>query len=180
MPDLHDSKPSVSRPSDTEYASYFGRYVGLVPDGEILGTLAGQISGTLATLRRVSDDDSLKRYAEGKWSIREVVGHMIDTERIFAYRALRIARNDQTNLPGFEQDDYIPAAQFDRRPWPGLLEEFEAVRHSNVLMFRGLHEEAWERQGMSNGKLLSVRAAAYVIAGHERHHMKVLREQYGV
>ena len=175
MPDLH-----VSKPSDTEYASYFGRYVDLVPDGEILGTLAGQISGTLSTLRGVSDEDSLKRYAEGKWSIRKVVGHMIDTERIFAYRALRIARNDQTNLPGFEQDDYIPAAQFDRRPWPGLLEEFEAVRHSNVLMFRGLHEEAWKRQGMSNGKLLSVRAAAYVIAGHERHHMKVLREQYGV
>ena len=97
MPDLH-----VSKPNDTEYASYFGRYVDLVPDGEILGTLAGQISATLSTLRGVSDADSLKRYAEGKWSIREVVGHMIDTERIFAYRALRIARNDQTNLPGFE------------------------------------------------------------------------------
>jgi len=175
MPDLH-----VSKPSDTEYASYFGRYVGLVPEGEILATLAGQISGTLATLRGVSDADSLKRYAEGKWSIREVVGHMIDTERIFAYRALRIARNDQTNLPGFEQDDYIPAAQFDRRPWSGLLEELEAVRHSTVLMFRGLHEEAWERQGISNGNRMSARAAAYIIAGHELHHMRVLREKYGV
>jgi hypothetical protein len=175
MPDLH-----VSKPSDTEYASYFGRYVDLVPDGEILGILASQISGTLSSLRGVSDADSLKRYAEGKWSIREVVGHMIDTERIFAYRALRIARSDKTNLPGFEQDDYIPAAQFDRRPWKGLLEELEAVRHSNVLMFRGLHAEAWERQGISNGKLMSVRAAAYIIAGHELHHMKVLGEKYGI
>ena len=180
MPDLHVSKPDVSKPNDTEYAAYFGRYVNLVPEGEIVGTLAGQISATLATLKSVSDADSLKRYAEGKWSIREVVGHMIDTERIFAYRALRIARNDQTNLPGFEQDDYIPAAGFDRRPWSGLLEEFDAVRHSNVLMFRGLHDEAWARQGMSNGKLLSARAAAYIIAGHELHHMKVLRDQYGV
>ena len=131
-------------------------------------------------IRGLSEKELSKRPAPGKWSIKETLGHLIDVERIFAYRALRIARNDQTNLPGFEQDDYIPAAQFDRRPWSGLLEEFEAVRHSNVLMFRGLHEEAWERQGMSNGKLLSVRAAAYVIAGHERHHMKVLREQYGV
>jgi len=175
MPDLH-----VSKPSDTEYASYFGRYVDLVPDGEILGTLAGQISGTLAKLRGVSDDESLKRYAEGKWSIREVLGHMIDTERIFAYRALRIARNDQTNLPGFEQDDYIPAAEFDRRPWGGLLEELEAVRHTTVLMFGGLHDEAWERQGGSNGNRMSVRAAAYIIAGHELHHMRVLRDKYGI
>ena len=105
---------------------------------------------------------------------------MIDTERIFAYRALRFARNDRTLLPGFEQDDYIPAAQFDRRPWADLLEEFEAVRRSNVLMFRGLSEEAWRRAGVANGDGMSVRAAAYVIAGHELHHMRVLREKYGV
>ena len=175
MPDIH-----VSKPASTEYASYFGRYIDLVPEGEIPGTLASQISETLRTLRGVSDTDSLKRYAEGKWSIREVVGHMIDTERIFAYRALRFARNDQTPLSGFEQDDYIPAAQFDRRPWGELLEEFEAVRRSTVLMFRGLHDEAWERLGVSNDNSMSVRAAAYVIAGHERHHMKVLREKYGI
>ena len=175
MPDLLVAKPDAS-----EHAPYYSRYVALVADGDILGTLAGQIGGTLAELRKIPDADSLKRYAAGKWSVREVVGHMIDTERIFAYRALRFARNDRTDLPGFEQDDYIPAAQFDRRPWADLLEEFEAVRRSNVLLFRGLSEEAWRRAGVANGNGMSVRAAAYVIAGHELHHMRVLREKYGV
>jgi uncharacterized damage-inducible protein DinB len=175
MPNLLITKPDAS-----EYAPYYGRYLDLVPDGDILGTLAGQIGGTLAGLRKISEADSLKRYADGKWSVREVLGHMIDTERIFAYRALRFARNDRTPLPGFEQDDYIPAAQFDRRPWAGLLEEFEALRRSNVLMFRGLGEEAWLRQGVASENPMSVRAAAYVIAGHELHHMRVLHDKYGV
>jgi hypothetical protein len=175
MPDLLIAKPDAS-----EHAPYYCRYVDLVAPGDILGTLASQIDGNLAELRRVSEADSLKRYAPGKWSMREVLGHMIDTERIFAYRALRFARGDRTDLPGFEQDDYVAAAQFDRRPWAGLLEEFETVRRSNVLMFRGLGDEAWVRQGVANGNPMSVRAAAYVIAGHELHHMRVLREHYGL
>jgi uncharacterized damage-inducible protein DinB len=175
MPDL-----LIARPDASEHAPYYGRYVDLVAAGDILGTLATQIHGTLAELRKVSEADSLKRYAAGKWSMREVLGHLIDTERIFAYRALRFARGDRTDLPGFEQDDYVAAAQFDRRTWAGLLEEFEAVRRSNVLMFRGLGDEAWARQGVANGNAMSVRAAAYVIAGHELHHMRVLREDYGL
>ena len=175
MPDL-----VIARPDLSEHAPYFGRYIALVPDGDILGTLAGQIDGTLAELRQVSEADSLKRYEPGKWSVREVVGHMIDTERIFAYRALRFARNDRTELPGFEQDDYIPAAQFDRRPWVDLLEEFQALRRSNLLMFRGFTAEAWTRMGVCNRNAMSVRAAAYVIAGHELHHRAVLREKYGI
>src|SRR5450755_1435130 len=162
MPNLLIAKPDAS-----EHAAYYSRYVDLVADGDILGTLAGQIGSTLAQLQKVSDRDSLKRYAAGKWSVREVLGHMIDTERIFAYRALRFARNDRTDLPGFEQDDYIAAANFDQRPWLLLLEEFEAVRRSNVLMFRGLSEDAWQRQGVANGNPMSVRAAAYMIAGYE-------------
>ena len=162
MPDL-----LIARPDASEHAPYYGRYVDLVAAGDILGTLATQIHGTLAELRKVSEADSLKRYAAGKWSMREVLGHLIDTERIFAYRALRISRSDA-------------AAQFDRRTWAGLLEEFEAVRRSNVLMFRGLGDEAWARQGVANGNAMSVRAAAYVIAGHELHHMRVLREHYGL
>ena len=175
MPDLLIAKPDAS-----EHAPYYSRYVDLVADGDILGTLATQIDGTLAELRKVSEADSLKRYAAGKWSIREVLGHLIDTERIFAYRALRFARGDRTDLPGFEQDDYVAAAQFDRRPWAGLLQEFEAVRRSNLLMFRGLGVEAWRRQGVANGNAMSVRAAAYIIAGHELHHMSGLREHYGL
>ena len=175
MPDLLIAKPDTS-----EHAPYYSRYVDLVAAGDILGTLADQIGGTLAELRKIAEADSLKRYAPGKWSVREVLGHMIDTERVFAYRALRFARNDKTDLPGFEQDHYVAAAQFDRRPWADLLAEFEAVRRSNVLMFRGLSEEAWLRQGVANGNAMSVRAAAYTIAGHELHHMRVLREKYGV
>jgi len=170
----------VAKPQPSEHNAYYSRYVDLVPDGDILGTLASQIDGTLAELRKITEDASLQRYAPGKWSVREVLGHMIDTERIFAYRALRFARADKTNLPGFEQDDYIPAGQFDRRPWADLLEEFAAVRRSNVLMFRGLPEDAWQRQGVANNDSMSVRAAACIIAGHERHHMNVLRQKYRV
>ena len=175
MPDL-----LIARPDASEHAPYYSRYVDLVPSGDILTTIATQIDGTLAELRKVSEADSLKRYAPGKWSIREVMGHMIDTERVFAYRALRFARGDRKNLLSFEQDEYVATAQFDRRPWAGLLEEFEAVRRSNLLMFRALDDEAWARQGVANGNPMSVRAAAYVIAGHELHHMNVLREKYGV
>ena len=173
MPDLLISKPDAS-----EHAPYFSKYIDLVPDGDVMGTLATQIGVTLSELRNISDSASLQRYAVGKWSLREVVGHMIDTERIFAYRALRIARNDRTKLPGFEQDDYIAAANFDQQPWPGLIDEFYAVRRSNLAMFRGLAEEAWVRQGISNDNELSVRAAAYIIAGHERHHMGIIRDRY--
>jgi hypothetical protein len=175
MPDL-----LISKPGESEHAPYYSRYIDLVPDGDILGTLAGQIGVTLAELRKISDGNSLLRYQAGKWSVREVVGHLIDTERIFAYRALRFARNDRTSLPGFEQDDYIAAAHFDLRPWDDLLDEFYAVRRSNLAMFRGLTEEEWMRRGIASDNQMSVRAAAYVIAGHERHHLGVIRDRYAI
>jgi uncharacterized damage-inducible protein DinB len=173
MPDLLISKPAAG-----EFAAYYSRYIDLVPDGDVLGTLASQIRTTVHALRAISDADSLKRYAAGKWSIREVLGHVIDGERIFAYRALRFARNDQTPLAGFEQDDYIAPAKFDSRPWGELIAEFEVVRQSSLAMFRGLDQEAWSRRGTAAENPMSVRAVAYVIAGHERHHMNVLREKY--
>ena len=110
--------------------------------------------------------------------MREVVGHLIDAERIFAYRALRFARDDRTELPGFEQEDYAPAAQSDKRSWEDLLAELELVRRGNILMFRGLPHEAWLRRGVASSNEMSVRALAYCIAGHELHHMKVIREKY--
>jgi DinB superfamily len=168
----------IVKPEEDEHAPYYGRYIDLVPDGDILGTLAGQIGVTLTELRLISDADSLMRYAPGKWSVREVVGHMIDAERIFGYRALRFARADKTPLPGFEQDDYIVAASFDARPWADLIDEFYAVRRSNLAMFRGLTPEAWLRKGIANDNPMSVRAAAYMIAGHERHHLGIIREKY--
>jgi hypothetical protein len=175
MPDL-----LISKPDETEHAPYYGRYIALVPDGDILGTLAGQIGVTLTELRQISDANSLLRYAPGKWSVREVVGHLIDAERIFAYRALRFARNDRTKLPGFEENDYVPAANFDQRPWEDLIDEFYAVRRSNLAMFRGLAEEAWFRKGIASDNEMSVRAVAYVIAGHERHHLGIIRDRYSV
>ena len=169
---------TMQRPAANEYAGHFGKYIEQVAGGDVVSALKGQIGPTLTTLRGVKDQDSLRRYAEGKWSLREVVGHMIDTERIMAYRALRIARGDQTPLAGFDQDPYIAAANFDERSWAGLLEEFEAVRRSNVMMFEGLNGAAWARLGTASGNPISVRALAFVIAGHELHHMKIVRERY--
>jgi hypothetical protein len=175
MPDL-----LISKPEPSEHAPYFSRYIDLVPDGDILATLLSQIGVTLAELRKVTEENSLLRYEPGKWSVREVVGHMIDAERIFAYRALRFARNDQTPLASFEENDYVPAGNFDQRPWDDLLDEFYAVRRSNIAMFRGLTKEAWLRAGVASDNHMSVRALAYVIAGHERHHFGIIRDRYPI
>jgi hypothetical protein len=168
----------ISKPSAGEHNPYYSRYIDLVPAGDILGTLSSQIAGTLDTLRAISEPDSLKRYAPGKWSIREILGHMNDTERIFAYRALRIARGDQTPLPGFEQDNYIAPGRFDARAWSGLIDELVSLRASNFSMMRGFDQDAWHRLGTASGHPISVRALGYIIAGHERHHMNVLHEKY--
>jgi hypothetical protein len=169
---------SIAKPEAGEFAAYYGRYIDLVPDGDVIGTLAAQIHTSLGVLRTVSAQDSLKRYQPGKWSLREVVGHVVDTERIFSYRALRFARNDATPLPGFEQDHYIPPARFDLRPWPDLLSEFEALRSATLWLFRGFDPEAWQRRGTASDHPISVRAIAYIVAGHERHHMHMVREKY--
>lgn len=168
----------VGRPESTEYVPYYGKYVDLVQGQDVLRALGDQIEGSLAALRKVSKEDSLRRYAPGKWSVREILGHLIDAERIFAYRALCFARNDQTELPGFEQDDYVPAGRFDERPWEDLITELEAVRRATILMFNGLDADAWSRSGVANGNAMSVRALAYAIAGHELHHMGVIRTKY--
>jgi hypothetical protein len=168
----------ISKPAAGEYNPYYSRYIDLVPDGDVISTLATQNKGTFETLRAISDSESLKRYAPGKWSIREMLGHVNDTERIFAYRALRIARGDQTPLAGFEQDDYIVPGRFDSRSWPSLIDEFSVIRLSNLALFHGFDEEAWRRQGTASDNPVTVRAIAYIIAGHERHHMGVLHEKY--
>jgi len=168
----------TGRPSSPEYAPYFSRYVDLVRGEDIIFALTGQIDRTIPTLRAVSEEASLKRYAPGKWSLKECLGHMIDTERIFAYRALRIARGDQTQLPSFDQDAFVAGANFDNRPWSDLHSEFELLRRVNVLMFRGFDKQAWQLRGHASGNELSTRAAAYIIAGHELAHMQLIREKY--
>ena len=169
---------AMRRPEASEYAPFYAGYVKLVEGDDVLRALESQIAESLALLRGVTEEATFARYAPGKWSVREVVGHVIDGERIFAYRALRFARADKTPLPGFEENDYVPAARFERRRWPDLLEEWEAVRRATVLLFRGFDEEAWTRVGTASGKEMSVRALAFAIAGHERHHMGVLRTRY--
>jgi len=166
------------RPAADEYAPYYGSYVRLVPDGPIVETLRNQISETMATLNALREEKGDHRYQPDKWSIKEVLGHVIDGERIFSYRALRFARRDETPLPGFEQNLYVPAAAFGRRTLRSLLDEFGAVREATVHLYRHLDEEALSRSGIASENRMSVRALAWVIAGHERHHLRVLRERY--
>jgi len=169
---------SIGRPDETEYLPYYGKYISLVPDEEILSQMGTQSEATLFLLQGIPEAQSRFRYAPGKWSIRELVGHVIDTERIFAYRALRFSRNDRTPLNGYEQDDYILNASFDDYPLTELTAEFDSVRRSTIFLFKHLTEEAWTRRGIANESQASVRALAYIIAGHELHHMQILRDKY--
>ncbi|HEY7545594.1 MAG TPA: DinB family protein [Blastocatellia bacterium] len=168
----------TNRPDATEYAPYYGKYIDRVADGDILATLNQQIDDTLALLRSLSPAQSDSRYAPDKWSIKEVVGHLIDTERIFAYRALRIARNDQTPLAGFEQNDYVTNAAFSLCEMKDLASEFEHVRRASVYLFRHLDGQAWDRRGVASDNEVSVRALAWMLAGHELHHLGIVRERY--
>jgi hypothetical protein len=169
---------STGKPDETEYLPYYGKYISLVPDVEILSQMSKQAEDTLALLHSIPESQGGFRYAPGKWSIRELVGHLIDTERIFAYRALRFSRNDRTPLTGYEQDDYVLNASFNDYPLNDLAAEFESVRRSTVFLFKHLNEQAWTRRGIANESEASVRALAYIIAGHELHHMQILRDRY--
>lgn len=167
-----------ARPGADEYAPYYSKYISRVPEGDVISILSQQLESTLAVLRNITEEQANSRYAEGKWSIKELIGHLTDSERIFGYRALRFARNDQTPLPGFEQDDYVANAGFDKCSLSNLVEELEHVRRSNLSLLRNLDAEAWQRRGDANSQEVSVRALAYIIAGHETHHMEILRTRY--
>jgi uncharacterized damage-inducible protein DinB len=166
------------RPQQDEYALYYGKYVELVPSGDFLEILRDQCRDLVNLLSPLTEDQAEFRYAQGKWSIKEVLGHVIDAERIFAYRLLRIARGDNTPLPGFEQDGYITNGNFSDRKLSDLLEEFSAVREATICLVRSLGQEAWLRRGIASQKEVSVFALAFIIAGHERHHRIILEKQY--
>ena len=169
---------TTARPDATEYVPEFGKYVSLVPEGNIVGVLAGQIDETTALLLSIPEERGGFRYAPDKWSIKELVGHLIDSERIFSYRALRFARGDETELPGYEQDDYVREGSFDEVPLADLAAELAILRQGTVLLFKHLNRDAWMRRGKANENEVSVRALAHIIAGHELHHRQVLRDKY--
>jgi hypothetical protein len=167
-----------ARPGAGEYAPYYEKYVSLILEDDILAVLerpSQSIGGFLAT-RTEADGDF--RQAPGKWSVKEVLGHVIDTERVFSYRALRIARNDRTPMEGFEQDDYVKYGPFGQCTLAALVEEFKSVRLATLSLLRGFDEAAWVRRGVANKNEVSVRGIAYIIAGHELHHRKILQERY--
>jgi hypothetical protein len=151
----------LKRPEPSEYAPYYGRYIERVPDGSIVDVLRSQVRGTLDLLRSVPEAKGDYSYAPGKWSIKEVVGHVIDGERVFGYRALRIGRSDATPLPGFEQDDYVRAGGFAARSLRHLTEELETVRRATVLLYEGFREEDWSRKGTASGNPVTVRSLAH-------------------
>jgi uncharacterized damage-inducible protein DinB len=166
------------RPQEGDYALFYQKYVALVPSGDFLEILQGQQLELVRLLSPLTEQQAEFRYAPGKWSIKEVLGHISDAERIFAYRLLRIARGDQTPLPGFEQNDYIQAGNFSARKLADLLHEFSTVREATISLVRSLDDAAWLRRGLASQKEVSVLALAFVIAGHERHHRVLLEERY--
>ncbi|MBZ5706438.1 MAG: DinB family protein [Acidobacteriia bacterium] len=168
------------RPEANEYDPYYDRYISLVPGADIITTLRTQLDQTTAILSAVSEEKAGYRYAPGKWSVKEVLGHLTDTERIFAYRALRIARNDRTPIEGFEQDDYVRFGPFSDCRLVDLVQEFGHVRRASLSLLRNLDENVWSRRGIANKSEISVRALAFILAGHELHHRKVLKEKYGI
>ena len=169
---------TISRPQPGEYAPYYDRYISLVADNDILNTLDEQRRQTLLVLSGRSEADGDFRYAPEKWSAKEVLGHVCDAERVFAYRALRIARADATPMEGFEQDDYVRNGPFAYRLLSDLIEEYIAVRRATLSLLRNLDEAAWSRRGIANKNEVSVRGLAYIIAGHELHHRRILEERY--
>lgn len=166
------------RPVAGEYDPYYERYISLVPSDNILNALEEQRRDMMLLLSGRSEAEGDYRYAPGKWSVKELLGHINDTERIFAYRALRIARADQTPIEGFEQDDYVRNGPFARLSLEDLIEDFIAVRRSSISLFRNLDSDAWTRRGTANKKEVSVRAIAYTLAGHELHHRRILEQNY--
>ena len=172
------SKVIIGRPEAGEYAEAFGGYVGKVPGADILTFLKKQLDTTLTLIRSIDESRGNFRYEPGKWSIKELLGHLVDSERVFAYRALVFARNDVSPLPGFDQNPWNENSNYNNLSVAEIAAEFEAVRRSTILLFEHLDHSAWERQGIANNKPMTTRAAAFVIGGHVQHHLDVLNSRY--
>jgi len=170
----------MQRPTGTEYAPFYSGYVALVPETDILGVLQPQVEEIRRLLASVSAEQESYRYAEGKWSIRQVLGHLVDAERVFGHRAFCFSRGEQAPLPSFDENQYVAAARSDSVPLQELVEELAVVRQASLVMLRRLEAREWAQVGTASGKPVSVRALAWIMAGHPRHHLQILRERYGV
>lgn len=169
---------TITCPSEPEYAPFYAGYIQRVPNDDVFAMLSGQSAILTSLLSALTPEQAAFRPAPAEWSIKQVIGHVNDAERIFACRALRISRNDQTPLPGFEQDDYVRESNFDARTLPDLLEEFDLLRRANLLNFNRLSPESVLRIGTCNGKPTSVRALIFIMAGHVEHHIESLKVDY--
>jgi len=166
------------KPSIHEYPSYYRGYIDFVPEGSLSDNLVKQLEDTLELLSDITETQANFRYAPGKWTLKEVIGHITDTERIMSYRLLRIARGDKTPLAGYDDEKYVKESSFRTRSISELLEDFIVVRQSTLSLMRGLPETVWSRTGFANNSEISVNAIAYIIAGHELHHVKIIKEKY--
>ena len=169
---------TITRPEPGEYAPYCDGYISLVPGSDILATLDAQRRDTMILLCGRDEAEGDFRYAPEKWTAKQVLGHVCDSERVFAYRALRIARGDQTPIEGYEQDDYVRNGPFAVASLAEIIDDYIAVRHATLTLLRNLEEQAWTRRGVANNNEVTVRALAYIIAGHELHHRRILEEKY--
>jgi len=170
----------TTRPGADEHAPYYKAYVEESGSGDLIEILQQQLTGTALLLDGVPPGRADHRYAPDKWSVKEVIGHLADSERVFAYRALRFARRDESPLASFDENAWVPAGGFDARSLAEIAAEFTAVRRASLALFRSFDDEAAMRRGTASGKIMSVRALVAVVAGHERHHVRVLKERYGV
>jgi hypothetical protein len=169
---------TMTAPDRTEAAEYYFRYIDQVPTGDIGEFLEAQAGDALALLNGISEEQSLTRYAPDKWSIRQVLNHVNDAERLFVFRAMWFARGFDSALPSFDQDVAVSTAGADDRSWRSHVDEFRAIRAGTLTFFQSLPPDAWTRRGVASGNPISVRALAYVTAGHVSHHVKIVRERY--
>ena len=170
----------MGRPAETEYAPFYARYVALVPETDILAVLEQQVEEFRRLAASVPPERETWRYAEGKWSVREVLGHLVDGERVFGYRAFCFSRGETAPLASFDENQYVSAARSDAIPLRELVDELALVRGSNLVVLRRLEPSEWRSVGTASGHPISVRALAWVMAGHPRHHVNILRERYGI
>jgi hypothetical protein len=172
------TKVESGRPEANEYAEYYSRYTGRIAGTDIVPVLEKQLETTLAVLKNIDEGKAEFRYEPGKWSVKQLLGHVIDTERVFAYRAMVFSRNDTTALPGFDQDKWGEQATYSGVTLAEVTAEFEAVRRATIALFRNIEPAAWTRRGTGNGKEVSVRGLAFISAGHVDHHIEILKSRY--